>query len=262
MRILFLLSLAVCLFACGPAAEPDATTDPDEGWVSLFNGQDLSGWTPKFTGSAYGENYKNTFRVADGHIQVAYTEYDSFRNEFGHLFYEKELSDYHLRLEYRFSGEQSAGGPDWAWRNSGVMFHCQEPGTMTIDQAFPICLEYQMLGGDTTGERATGNLCTPSTHVYMADTLHTQHCTDSSSPTYRGDDWVKAELIVYHDSLIYHLINGDTVMTYTRPIIGDESLPADSPYRQGAPVRKGYIALQAESHPVEFRNIELRELER
>lgn len=246
-RILLFLA-AISLLGCKPTSPEEATA---EKWVSLFNGKDLSGWTPKFAGSEFGVNYKNTFRVSDGVIQVNYEEYDTFNEEFGHLFYKDPFDNYHLRLEYRFLGEQVPNGPGWAFKNSGVMLHCQAPETMEIDQDFPQCIEAQFLGGSGEEPRPTGNLCTPGTHVYLADTLTTTHCINSTSATYATEDWVRAELIVYGDSLIHHLIEGDTVMTYTRPVTDD-----------GVPVGSGYISLQAESHPLEFRNIEIRSLSR
>ena len=50
--------------------------------IQLFNGEDLSGWTAKFTGFPAGENYKNTFRVEDGILKVSYENWDSIRIHF------------------------------------------------------------------------------------------------------------------------------------------------------------------------------------
>ena len=87
------------------------STSGDEEWIQLFNGKNLEGWTPKFTGSEAGVNYKNTFRVEDGVLKVSYDNWDSFDGEFGHLFYDKSFSNYRLRAEYRFVGEQVNYGP-------------------------------------------------------------------------------------------------------------------------------------------------------
>src|SRR5688572_27185402 len=138
----------------------------DQGkWRQLFNGKDLDGWTPKITGHAWKENFGNTFRVENGVLKVSYDQYRDFANQFGHLFYKEPFSNYRLRIEYRFVGEQVMGGPDWAIRNSGVMIHCQKPETMDRDQKFPVSIEVQLLGGKGSGERPTANLCTPGTHV-------------------------------------------------------------------------------------------------
>jgi len=235
------------------------SSSPDEEWLSLFNGKNLDGWTVKITGYPVGENYGQTFRVEDGKIVTRYDAYSEFRGEFGHLFYKNPYSSYRLRLDYRVIGDQVPGGADWALRNSGVMFHAQTPESMLIDQEFPVCLEAQFLGGNGSDERPTGNLCTPGSHVVIDDELVTDHCINSNSATYHGDQWVSFELIVYADSLIHHVVNGDTVMTYSKPRIGGD-LPEGYPVAEGSPMTSGYFALQAESHPFEFRNIELLNL--
>jgi hypothetical protein len=252
MKHLLLFLLIALTFSCKQKAEQ--SEQPAEEWIQLFNGKDLQGWTPKITGYEAGNNFRNTFVVADGVLKVSFVEYDSFRGEFGHLFYKDAFTHYRLRVEYRFTGEQVPGGPTWAVRNSGVMVHAQSPESMTLDQAFPICLEAQFLAGTPGEERPTGNLCTPGTHVYLADTLTKQHCINSTSKTYLLNEWVTAEVIAYGDSLLHHVINGDTVMTYTRPIYGEDSNPTP---QDGTPVKGGYLALQSESHPVEFRKVEL-----
>jgi hypothetical protein len=232
-------------------------------WIRLFNGKDLTGWTPKIAKHELGENYKDTFRVQDGLLTVAYDQYDKFDGEFGHLFYQDAFSHYRLRVEYRFTGEQTPGGPGWAFRNSGMMVHCQPPATMTKDQSFPVCIEVQLLGGDGTNERSTGNLCTPGTHVVMDDTLVTQHCINSSSKTYHGDQWVTAEVEVHGNRLIRHIINGEVVLEYAEPQLDEGDADAQRLLKAGADrmVSEGYISLQAESHPLQFRKVELLPLE-
>jgi hypothetical protein len=231
-----------------------------ENWIQLFNGKDLNDWVIKIKGSPIGENYKNTFRVEEGIIKVSYSEYEKFNGEFGHIYYKTPFSSYKLRVEYRFTGVQCPGGPGWAFRNSGIMFHCQTPESILLDQDFPVCIETQFLGGPGVGERPTMNVCSPGTHIVMNDTLNKQHCNTSSSKTFHGDVWVTAELVVYGDSIIHHIVNGDTVLTYSKPQIGGD-LPEGFPLPEGTPLKSGYISLQAESHPVEFRKVELLTLQ-
>ena len=233
-------------------------------WVQLFNGKDLQGWTPKISKHPFGENYGNTFRVQDGKLVVSYDRYEAFNDQFGHLFYQTPYSHYLLAIEYRFTGEQARGGPGWAYRNSGVMLHCQPPQTMQRDQDFPISIEVQFLGGDSTGKRSTCNLCTPGTHVVMNDKLVTDHCISSTSGTFRGDVWVRAEVLVLGDSVIRHMVNGDTVLTYHQPQVGGGVVNNYDPKQKqdGLKLKKGYIALQSESHPIEFRKVEILELEK
>lgn len=239
------------------------TSANNEKWISLFNGKDLTGWTPKITGYPVGENFGNTFRVEDGILKVSFDEYDSFNGRFGHLFYKTSYAHYRLRLEYRFIGEQAPDGPGWAYKNSGIMIHGQSPESMRQDQDFPVSIEVQLLGGDETGERTTANVCTPGTHIVMGEQLITEHCTISNSDTYRSDQWVTAEIEVRGHGIIRHMINGDTVLTYSNTQLDENDVDAKAFIENGQEVNLsgGYISLQSESHPIEFRNIELMELE-
>ena len=227
-------------------------------WLDLFNGRDLDGWIPKITGHPAGENFGDTFRVEDGLLKVRYDAYGSFDNQFGHLFWHTPFSHYHLIVEYRFTGEQVSGGAGWATRNSGVMLHAQAPDSMTLGQDFPVSVEAQFLGGLSNGRaRPTGNLCTPGTDVVFRDRLYTPHCLNSSSATFDGDQWVRAELIVRGSALIQHLINGEVVLEYSQPRLSD---PAAHQRNSIELLSSGYIALQSESHPIDFRMVRIRSL--
>ena len=237
--------------------------DPAGEWLQLFNGRDLTGWTPKIRGYEAGENYADTFRVEDGVLKVAYDKYDGeFNDRFGHLFYEKPYSNYVLRVEYRFVGDQAPGGPNWAVRNSGVMLHGQTTDSISKDQDFPVSIEVQFLGGNGRNERTTANLCTPGTHVVMNGKLFTPHCTNSSSKTYHGDQWVAVEIEVHANRLIRHKIDGNTVLEYSKPQLDDRDANARRLLDAGAAkmLTEGTLSLQSESHPIEFRKVELREL--
>jgi hypothetical protein len=234
---------------------------PREGqWIPLFNGKDLEGWQVKIAGHELGDNYGNTFRVEDGVLKVSYDQYDQFDGKFGHLFYRGSFSNYILRVEYRFVGEQTPGAPGWAFRNSGIMVHGQPPESMDRDQDFPVSIEVQLLGGQD-GERSTGNVCTPGTHIVMNGELVTRHCTSSSSKTYYGDRWVTMEVEVRGNQRIKHVVEGETVLTYAQPQLDAQDPQARKLIKEGEKaLRGGSISLQAESHPVEFRKVELMKL--
>jgi hypothetical protein len=255
------IALAGLLWAVAGAAGTENAEE--ERWISLFNGKNLEGWTPKITGYELGENFGNTFRVENGVLRVGYDQYDKFEGRFGHLFYKAPFSRYRLRLEYRFVGDQTPGGPGWAFRNSGIMIHCQTPESMEKNQDFPVSIEVQLLGGNGTDKRTTGNLCTPGTHVVMKDRLITQHCVNSSSKTYHGDQWVRAEVEVHGNDTIKHLIEGEVVLEYERPQLDEKDADARKLLKAGnVMLHGGYISLQAESHPCEFRKVEILPLER
>jgi hypothetical protein len=229
-----------------------------EGWISLLNGKDLEGWLVKIRGYDLNDNYANTFRVQDGILKVSYDQYDKFAGKFGHLFYKKKFSSYRLRVEYRFVGDQCPGGPSWAFRNSGAMIHSQSPESMTKDQVFPVSIEAQFLGGEGKGQRPTGNVCTPGTNIVMDGKLVTQHCTNSRSATFRGDQWVTVEVEVHGNATIKHIVNGETVLEYEKPQLDENDVVARRLIKNGETMlHEGYIALQAESHPIEFRKVEI-----
>lgn len=256
MNKLFAAVVLILMMAC-------STGKPkNEGWIQLFNGKDLKDWNIKIKGFPLGENYLNTFRVEDSLLKVRYDGYQKFDNRFGHLFYKHSYSHYKIRAEYRFVGEQAPEGPGWAFRNSGIMIHGQSAKSMELDQDFPVSIEVQLLGGNGTEERSTLNLCTPGTNVVMNGKLWTQHCTNSTSKTYHGDQWVTVEVEVRGDSIIRHTIDGQTVLEYTQPQLDERDvnyqklLPAD----KNKLLKKGSISLQAESHSIDFRKVELLNL--
>ena len=225
----------------------------------LFNGKDLSGWTPKIRYEALGEDSKNTFRVEDGLLKVRYDNYDEFNERFGHLFYKEHFSHYRFRVEYRFVGTQCKGGPGWALRNSGVMVHGESPKTMAKDQDFPTSVEVQLLGGDGKADRTTSNLCTPGTNVVKEGMLFKPHCTKSSSKTYHGEQWVTAEIEVRGNKLIKHILEGDTVLEYTQPQLDERDAHAKELADKAGTIQLsgGSISLQSESHPIDFRKVEI-----
>jgi hypothetical protein len=237
--------------------------DPNrKDWIQAFNGKNLDGWVMKISGFPLGENYGNTFRVENGLLKAAYDQYPEFANKFGHIFYRTKFSHYIVAAEYRFVGEQAKGGPSWALRNNGIMIHCQAPETMGKDQDFPISVEVQLLGGGPTGERSTANMCSPGTEVFRDGTMVKGHCLNSTSQTYRGDQWVRVEAEVLGSERVRHMVDGKVVLEYTNLQIGGGNVINFDPAvkKDGTPLGEGYIALQGESHPTEFRKVEILNL--
>ena len=247
-----------------------------ENWEIIFNGKDLKDWKIKFANQNLNVNYKNTFQIKDSVLKVVYDNYDSFDNNYGQIYYKKPYSYYKLKFEYRFTGNQTKGGAGWAKRNSGIMIHSQSPESNDFSQSFPVSIEVQLLGGLSKDKRPTGNLCTPGTVVIMNEKINYNHCIFSNSKTYDGEQWVRGEIIVHGGEKITHIIENDTVLSYNRPQIGGgfvDSKLGDIDWtsngvenkeywlsKEGEILRSGYIALQSESHPVDFRNIRLLDL--
>ena len=239
-----------------------ATPDKD-GWRPLFNGRNLDGWVYKERGSELGVDPSSTVKVEDGVIRMDYADWESFDGRFGHLFHEIPFDRYRVRVVYRFLGDQVKGGPGWAYRNSGIMLHCQDPKSMRTDQDFPVSVEVQLLGGSGSGKRSTANLCTPGTNVEMKQEVVTRHCTNSRSETFHGDQWVTAEVEVLGNDSITHYVNGVEVMKYQRPQLDPNDPDAQTLMRirnGDVMLDRGWISLQGESHPVEFKSVEIRPL--
>ena len=253
--IVFYTFVAVVSLSCSAKKE-----DPE--WRPLFNGKDLSGWIPKIYHHELGDNYANTFRVEDGAILVSYDQYESFDNRYGHLFYQQNFSSFHLKFEYRFTDEWLTDAPDYTYRNSGIMFHAQSPESILKEQDWPISVEYQILAEEEKGvDRPTGNMCSPGTDVVFNYQIDPRHCISSNSKTYDWNRWIEGELIVYSDSLVIHLVEGDTVLKYTNPQIGGGVTTGYDPEIKvdGRLLFEGYIGLQSEGQGIKFKNIEIKE---
>jgi hypothetical protein len=266
--------VVLLLFSCASSKAVFENRSEIEEWKQLYNGKNLYGWDIKFAGEIMNANYKNTFLAMDSFIRIQYNEYTSFDNKYAHMYYFEPFSHYKLKFDYRFYGEQTPGGASWNVRNSGVMFHSQSANTNEFDQHFPVSIELQLLGGLSNGkERHTGNMCSPGTNIVMNGELNEIHCIPSSSKTYDGDDWVSAELIVLGSEQIFHIIEGDTVLSYSDPQLDDNFVNQNKDdwsdfgvytnswkNQKGMLLESGYIALQAESHPIDFRGLQLLNL--
>ena len=136
---------------------------------------------------------------------------------------------------------------------------------MHKNQDFPVSIEVQLLGGNGSAKRTTANLCTPGTNVVMDGKLVRRHCISSKSETYHGPQWVTVEVEVRGGEVIKHIVNGDTVMEYHKPQLDDRDGDAKKLLAKNGGKKilsGGYISLQSESHPVEFRKVELMPLKK
>lgn len=256
MQKLLFVAATAALFASPAPAQTGK-------WQRIFDGNSLKGWTPKITGHAFGDNYLDTFQARNGVLRVNYARYAKFNGKFGHIAYRRPVSAFRMRFEYRFYGKTLPDVENWQYSNSGLMMLGQNPRTMTRDQKFPVSLEVQLLGAERPTPSPTANLCTPGTNVVMNGKLHTEHCTNSTSPIFPNAQWVKAEVLVTRKGDVTHFINGKPVMRYSAPQYDPTDADAKPLIAKAGGklmVRSGYLYLQSEGHPVEFRNIELMEL--
>lgn len=250
--------LAILVILISPAATGQSVRDKNENWISIFNGKNLDGWTPKITGYKAGENPMDVFRVENGILKVDYSRYEKFNGRFGHLFYKEKLSSYILRVEYRFVGELLSDAPGYCYRNSGVMLHSQSAESMDVGQNWPVSIETQLLGSTEKLKQKTANICTPGTTVWYKGAPTDQHCISSTSRYYADSVWVSLDIIVKGGKTIAHVIEGDTVLVIAKPQIGGYLLPEKYPIPAGTVLVDGYIALQAEGQNIDFRKVELK----
>lgn len=257
-KILHLLAIAFAITSCG-IPEKESSNE----WIKLFNGADLNDWIVKIHHHDVNVNFGNTFRVEDDIIKVRYDQYGDYKDQFAHLYYKQPFSHFHLVVEYRFTGELQKGAPDYTMLNSGVMFHSQDPRGMLKEQNWPISIEMQFLADLGDGKpRPTGNMCSPGTEIIYDGKMYDGHCLNSTSKTFGKDEWVRAELIALGDSLITHIINGDTVLQYAKPTMGGGVVSGydSAVWQPGKALTSGYIALQSEGQPIDFRKVELKNL--
>jgi hypothetical protein len=96
----------------------------------------------------------------------------------------------------------------------------------------------------------------------MDGKLFTPHCINSKSKTFDGEQWVRVDVEVHGGEWIKHFVNGELVLSYEKPQMGGGNVSGHDPkiLENGKLLTEGYISLQSESHPVEFRKVELLNL--
>lgn len=257
-----LSTLLVCILLLSGFQLLREPATPAEGtWKPLFNGRSLEGWKIKIAGYPLGENFGNTFRVENGILSIRYDQYGSkFDNRFGALYYSRKLRNYRLKVEYRFVGETAPGAPSWGYRDSGIQYLGQDPSTVELKQQFPVCVEFNLHGGNGKEDRPTGELCVPGTSVEIAGTKNGQFCTPPNvKRTFHGDQWVTAEIEV-RDGKITHFVNGEQILTAANARYNPEhEFGKIFAAKHAGVITEGFVSLQSNSHPIDFRKIELME---
>jgi hypothetical protein len=251
--LLFVLS-TIMILACSTSKKSTVGK-----WTPLFNGKNLDGWTIKISGQPIGVNHLNTFVVEDGILKIKYDNYKTFDNQFGGLYTKKAYTNYRFKAEYRFVGETTPGAPSWGYRDSGVQFHCQDPASLDLKQNFPICLEYNLHGGNGKDDRPVGEICLTGTLVDIQG-KPSKGCNPALiKRTIHGDQWATLEIDVQGDH-IKQYINGEEIIAYDNPRFDPNHEKGKTFIKNGvANLNSGFISLQSNSHPIQFRKIEIME---
>lgn len=230
---------------------PATSTD---GWVNLFNGKDLTGWVPLIHKSKVGENYMDTFRADSVNkvIRIAYDKYpnQSFDGRIGNLYYNKRLTNYRVRVTYRFIEPQAKNPVSWGRNNSALMIFAVDPYTITGDPQLPPMIELQLLGSPSAGGTTSPNYCDLGG---MSMQQHSARCGNNGSgkAPNPANQWTTVEAEVH--------VTGVTKV-FQLPDTTNPAQTMSGPRYMNQAVTGGFVALQSESQPIEFKDILLKEL--
>ncbi len=260
---LFCLSLVAQQKTIVPnSAEKLAALDED-GFKSLFNGENFDGWYLKIR-SGDEALAKKVFSIEDNMIHVFN---DEFPNEYNlntgenathGLFYStKKYSKYILRFEYKWGSRKANNFEKWQY-DAGVYYHVVD------DAIWPVGIEYQIRYDHTTNRNHTGDLIRPkgANYDWYSDEegKHFLHPKKGgkldtkggwlhfASPTTNynalNDKWNQCEIIVMGSEYAIHKLNGDVVnMAFNlKP-------------------NEGIFGFQSETAEIFYRNIAIKEFD-
>jgi len=222
MKRCMLYALALAVLGMGAAGRADDA----EGWIKLFNGKDLSGWT-KFLDPKKKTEPDKIWSVKDGMIICQGSVY-------GYLLTEKEYENYELKVQWRWADKPPTIGKV---RNSGVFVHVNGP-----DKIWPKAIEAQLME-DHAGD------------FWLVDNFKLTVDPKRQDPRvarhyYRMKDHVEKKIgewnqyeITCKNGTIKLVINGELV---------NEGSHAE--------MTKGKILLQSEGAEIHFRDVMLKHL--
>jgi hypothetical protein len=216
------------------------------GKIELFNGKDLSGWTKI---SRAGETPDPaTWTVADGVIRCTGMPYGYIRTE-------NRYKNYRLTVEWRWSGPDlppnAQGRP--RNRNSGVLLH-----TDASDTVWPSALEAQLQQTSAGDFHHMGTVETAEVLAARAKAAAAAGGDAEAAQRAQGVRRVPktgapAEKPVGEWNTYEITCSGDTVTLRINGVDQNRATKAN--------VTEGYICLQSEGAPIEFRNVKLTPLE-
>lgn len=232
-------------------------------WKSLFNGKDLDGWTVTIKGLAPGEDPDKLVQVRDGAIHMYPDTDPAAKVPFGVITHKDTFSRFHLVLEYRWLEKKFSPRKD-AIRDAGLLYHASQ-----TDKIWPPSVEYQIQEGDS------GDI------IFIQESgLSWMHPEPDKAPQGQGDaallpenggyprvavnqtyfgrfpeydhltGWNRAEVIVHADESAEHILNGHV-----------RSRLANIRHLTGGALKEGKICLQLEGAEIQYRDVQIRELE-
>src|SRR5690349_13218859 len=125
-----------------PAAPPLPAAGAD-GWVSLINGRDLSGWYTMLQRSGKGvAEAKGLVVMEEEMLHIMGNEEGQFPAEPGYVATNQEFGNVHIRVEYKW-GMKRHGPRFTPKRDNGLLY-----GLVGVDRVWPSCVECQIEEGD------------------------------------------------------------------------------------------------------------------
>ena len=247
----------VALVADGPNVELSALPVDEEGFITLFNGENLDGWR------GYGMDVPPTsWEVSDGAIHLKGSGTGEAQVEGGgDLIFAHKFQNFELQLEYKIS----EGG------NSGIFYLAQEVKDAEGKEYLPIwqsCSEYQVLDNARHPDAQLG-----VDGNRQAASLYDMIPAKPQNANPAGE-WNQAKIMVYKGTVV-HGQNGSNVLEYhlwtpkwTEMLQNSKFAEGgDFPYafnllnNMGGENHEGYIGLQDHGDDVWYRNIRIKIME-
>ncbi len=247
----------VALVVDGPNVELSALPVDEEGFIVLFNGENLDGWR------GYGMDVPPTsWEVSDGAIHLKGSGTGEAQVEGGgDLIFAHKFQNFELQLEYKIS----EGG------NSGIFYLAQEVKDAEGKEYLPIwqsCSEYQVLDNARHPDAQLG-----VDGNRQAASLYDMIPAKPQNANPAGE-WNQAKIMVYKGTVV-HGQNGSNVLEYhlwtpkwTEMLQNSKFAEGgDFPYafnllnNMGGENHEGYIGLQDHGDDVWYRNIRIKIME-
>jgi hypothetical protein len=261
--------------ASSPHSLPAAGSD---GWVSLLNGRDLTGWYTMLqkSGKGFAESH-GMVTIEEEMLHIMGNEEGVVPAEPGYIATNQEFENVHIRVEYKWGMKRHA--PRYTpKRDNGLLY-----GLVGQDKVWPTCVECQIEEGDVGDFFMVGTRGVQANHIYglfgeginpltgwpkstgsdprpsaapvstpSADPANTRFIKDGNFELL--DQWNTVE-VMWQGDKASHIVNGRTVNVAT-------GIQQPDPQNPGMfiPLTRGKIAIEIEFAEIWFRKIEVRSL--
>ncbi len=242
------------------------------GWISLFNGKDLTGWDSYLRpGSDSAGNQSGGLNKDPKHVFTIVK--DGTENvirisgeDIGAITTKKEFDNYHLQLLFRW-GALTWGEKKNKKKDSGVLYHSVGPygadwGAWMRSQEFQVqegdCGDYWGCAGGMADIPAIKK--SDSEYVYdpagalttfRADNTIGRHCIKAADAEKPSGQWNTLDLYCHGDTSV-HIINGKLMMILYHSGQSDKG--------QVLPLTKGRLQLQSEGAEVFYKAIKIQSI--